>query len=129
MKLLVNFFLERLFVKFFMLRLTCFCIFNSRKSTFFNVLTKSQATAENFPFCTIGELSLFFVEIQADINLKQGRSIKISLFQKHSSSTSWYLLSKVFKSWCILFLFFRSEWKWVSSFLQYAYINLIIKNS
>ena len=25
-----------------------------RKSTFFNVLTKSAATAENFPFCTIG---------------------------------------------------------------------------
>lgn len=24
-----------------------------RKSTFFNVLTKSQAAAENFPFCTI----------------------------------------------------------------------------
>ena len=23
------------------------------KSTFFNVLTKSQAAAENFPFCTI----------------------------------------------------------------------------
>ena len=27
--------------------------FPSRKSTFFNVLTKSQASAENFPFCTI----------------------------------------------------------------------------
>ncbi len=25
-----------------------------RKSTFFNVLTKSAAAAENFPFCTIG---------------------------------------------------------------------------
>lgn len=25
-----------------------------RKSTFFNVLTKSSAAAENFPFCTIG---------------------------------------------------------------------------
>lgn len=25
----------------------------NRKSTFFNVLTKSQASAENFPFCTI----------------------------------------------------------------------------
>lgn len=24
-----------------------------RKSTFFNVLTKSEAAAENFPFCTI----------------------------------------------------------------------------
>lgn len=24
-----------------------------RKSTFFNVMTKSQAAAENFPFCTI----------------------------------------------------------------------------
>ena len=24
-----------------------------RKSTFFNVLTKSEASAENFPFCTI----------------------------------------------------------------------------
>uniref|UniRef100_A0A4W5L084 OBG-type G domain-containing protein n=1 Tax=Hucho hucho TaxID=62062 RepID=A0A4W5L084_9TELE len=28
-------------------------VFLSRKSTFFNVLTKSQAAAENFPFCTI----------------------------------------------------------------------------
>lgn len=28
-------------------------VFISRKSTFFNVLTKSQAAAENFPFCTI----------------------------------------------------------------------------
>ncbi|PIK52531.1 hypothetical protein BSL78_10570 [Apostichopus japonicus] len=27
---------------------------NVGKSTFFNVLTKSQASAENFPFCTIG---------------------------------------------------------------------------
>lgn len=26
---------------------------NVGKSTFFNVLTKSQAAAENFPFCTI----------------------------------------------------------------------------
>ena len=26
---------------------------NVGKSTFFNVLTKSSATAENFPFCTI----------------------------------------------------------------------------
>ena len=26
---------------------------NVGKSTFFNVLTKSQAQAENFPFCTI----------------------------------------------------------------------------
>ena len=26
-----------------------------RKSTFFNVLTKSAAAAENFPFCTIGQ--------------------------------------------------------------------------
>ncbi|NUN34816.1 hypothetical protein GJQ63_26410, partial [Escherichia coli] len=26
---------------------------NVGKSTFFNVLTKSQASAENFPFCTI----------------------------------------------------------------------------
>ena len=25
----------------------------NRKSTFFNVLTQSQAAAENFPFCTI----------------------------------------------------------------------------
>ena len=29
--------------------------FSYRKSTFFNVLTKSQASAENFPFCTIGK--------------------------------------------------------------------------
>ena len=30
------------------------CLFRFiRKSTFFNVLTKSQAAAENFPFCTI----------------------------------------------------------------------------
>lgn len=29
------------------------CICLCRKSTFFNVLTKSQAAAENFPFCTI----------------------------------------------------------------------------
>lgn len=28
-------------------------VFIFRKSTFFNVLTKSQAAAENFPFCTI----------------------------------------------------------------------------
>lgn len=28
-------------------------VFDFRKSTFFNVLTKSQAAAENFPFCTI----------------------------------------------------------------------------
>lgn len=28
-------------------------VFICRKSTFFNVLTKSQAAAENFPFCTI----------------------------------------------------------------------------
>lgn len=28
-------------------------LFFLRKSTFFNVLTKSAATAENFPFCTI----------------------------------------------------------------------------
>lgn len=28
-------------------------IVHLRKSTFFNVLTKSQAAAENFPFCTI----------------------------------------------------------------------------
>lgn len=28
-------------------------LFIFRKSTFFNVLTKSQAAAENFPFCTI----------------------------------------------------------------------------
>ena len=34
-----------------------------RKSTFFNVLTKSQAAAENFPFCTIGEKCLFFKAI------------------------------------------------------------------
>ena len=31
--------------------LSAVCV--SRKSTFFNVLTKSQAAAENFPFCTI----------------------------------------------------------------------------
>ena len=29
-------------------------IYDFRKSTFFNVLTKSAAAAENFPFCTIG---------------------------------------------------------------------------
>ena len=29
-----------------------------RKSTFFNVLTKSSAAAENFPFCTIGQCSM-----------------------------------------------------------------------
>ena len=28
-------------------------VFIFRKSTFFNVLTKSQAAAEHFPFCTI----------------------------------------------------------------------------
>lgn len=28
-------------------------LIHHRKSTFFNVLTKSQAAAENFPFCTI----------------------------------------------------------------------------
>lgn len=27
-----------------------------RKSTFFNVLTSSEVPAENFPFCTKGEL-------------------------------------------------------------------------
>lgn len=30
----------------------CLCFVN-RKSTFFNVMTKSMAAAENFPFCTI----------------------------------------------------------------------------
>lgn len=36
---------------------------NVGKSTFFNVLTKSQAAAENFPFCTIdpNENKYFFV--------------------------------------------------------------------
>uniref|UniRef100_G3NLS3 Obg like ATPase 1 n=1 Tax=Gasterosteus aculeatus aculeatus TaxID=481459 RepID=G3NLS3_GASAC len=33
--------------------LTPLLFFISRKSTFFSVLTKSQAAAENFPFCTI----------------------------------------------------------------------------
>lgn len=35
----------------------CLCVLHLlssfRKSTFFNVLTKSAASAENFPFCTI----------------------------------------------------------------------------
>ncbi|CAB3234512.1 unnamed protein product [Arctia plantaginis] len=36
---------------------------NVGKSTFFNVLTKSQAAAENFPFCTIdpNENKYFFI--------------------------------------------------------------------
>uniref|UniRef100_A0ABD2WF30 OBG-type G domain-containing protein n=1 Tax=Trichogramma kaykai TaxID=54128 RepID=A0ABD2WF30_9HYME len=38
---------------------------NVGKSTFFNVLTKSQAAAENFPFCTIdpNENKYFFDNI------------------------------------------------------------------
>ena len=33
----------------------CLSTWIFRKSTFFNVLTKSAAAAENFPFCTIGQ--------------------------------------------------------------------------
>lgn len=38
---------------------------NVGKSTFFNVLTKSAAPAENFPFCTIGpnENKYFFFSL------------------------------------------------------------------
>lgn len=34
---------------------------NVGKSTFFNVLTKSQAQAENFPFCTIDPNESWFL--------------------------------------------------------------------
>jgi ribosome-binding ATPase YchF (GTP1/OBG family) len=40
---------------------------NVGKSTFFNVLTKSEAQAENFPFCTIGNvymLCLFMMKVK-----------------------------------------------------------------
>lgn len=47
---------------------------NVGKSTFFNVLTKSQAAAENFPFCTIdpneNKYSFYFSIIILRIFLK-----------------------------------------------------------
>ena len=44
--------------------LTGLCVYPRgifRKSTFFNVLTKSAAAAENFPFCTIGQCTIFTI--------------------------------------------------------------------
>lgn len=43
---------------------------NVGKSTFFNVLTKSEAAAENFPFCTIdpNENKYFFFCLRDDIH-------------------------------------------------------------
>ncbi|KAL3268320.1 hypothetical protein HHI36_007438 [Cryptolaemus montrouzieri] len=47
---------------------------NVGKSTFFNVLTKSSAAAENFPFCTIDPnenkyiLKFIFFCFQTDLN-------------------------------------------------------------
>lgn len=43
---------------------------NVGKSTFFNVLTKSQAAAENFPFCTIdpNENKYIFIYLYEHVN-------------------------------------------------------------
>ena len=87
-----------------------------RKSTFFNVLTKSAAAAENFPFCTIGQYKLIsfdFVEQTVICNNtildrnalsigpffpnRQGTSVKSQLSWKdwrncyHNLSTLWPL--------------------------------------
>ena len=77
---------------------------NVGKSTFFNVLTKSQAAAENFPFCTIDPnenkyffsfLLLFFMKIKLKTlkNLWMDLyytifSIKFDFFKNAESSTN-----------------------------------------
>lgn len=40
-----------------------------RKSTFFNILTKSQVPAENFPFCTINPNESRFIHINKPIKV------------------------------------------------------------
>ena len=44
---------------------------NVGKSTFFNVLTKSQANADNFPFCTIDPNESKFHSFGTKVSLKQ----------------------------------------------------------
>lgn len=62
---------------------------NVGKSTFFNVLTKSAAPAENFPFCTIDPNENKYL-FQSICELKRSRQIieVISLFTSSSSAGS-----------------------------------------
>lgn len=57
-----------------------------RKSTFFNVLTKSAASAENFPFCTIGQCMNEF----SVCTIKVCLYLSLSEFIKNSGNYSIY---------------------------------------
>ena len=54
---------------------------NVGKSTFFNVLTKSSAQAENFPFCTVSFLTkagFYFPTFPRLIQMKVGLPFKMN---------------------------------------------------
>jgi hypothetical protein len=60
-----------------------------RKSTFFNVLTKSQASAENFPFCTIDPNESKYLLISSQ-NLYDTEAHLLSFqLKKLAKSSSW----------------------------------------
>lgn len=56
---------------------------NVGKSTFFNVITKSAAPAENFPFCTIdpNENKYFFQIIYFNLSISHNRLRMILYFE------------------------------------------------
>lgn len=53
---------------------------NAGKSTFFNVLTKSQAAAENFPFCTIDPNENKYLKLH--IRFQHMASLTVNCFQQ-----------------------------------------------
>lgn len=55
---------------------------NVGKSTFFNVLTKSAAPAENFPFCTIdpNENKYFFVFLRMNSAIRSTTTFRWDVF-------------------------------------------------
>jgi 50S ribosomal subunit-associated GTPase HflX len=77
---------------------------NVGKSTFFNVLTKSQAAAENFPFCTIdpneNKYSLLLI-VCCRAHYHVTRTVEIVAFceQEHENCDSQGEILSVDASW------------------------------
>lgn len=73
---------------------------NVGKSTFFNVMTKSAAPAENFPFCTIDPnenkyfLKLFSISLHFQANLKYSLYLIFGRFLCYYYMIHWFWYSK-----------------------------------